>query len=558
MDIVIRGGIQDRKQIEKEKVIYFGPDKPFFKDFDPRALRVGLNKDRVRDYNYLIRITEEGFDYGVAKVIEGPRAPSIAVFIRVGWLIPNKGGCLMAVLEEMAKKTERAIETYVASCKAEISSGQFQNPLEGTDFDQIKRKCDFREIEKLNVKDQLLTERIVLTGEVAIDSFFENPYQIGQISSKGVVVSAWNDITQSTFPNDIVKPANISQNYLYKSLHSNLWSLQLSGNVNVKYYDPIKNEPREYKDAITGRDSRYLECICGRLIRQKTAEEADINFKYKLKIDCEVVGKHHRMRVNPHQTDKGIIVVSYKDIPQKMLLTYAGAQSVEFEITKDDIIRGTKYVSMSANVEELTIYISGNGVDKTPITVKVDTVSPAYYKLKELSSNHRSMKLPRPRQEVEKIKKRLSVLLWILVFLAFGAVIYFGYQYVFVDETINQEQFAPPTPKIEEKQSSSAEDIKEDKKYFKGNNAWNISSLKSEEAKAFFGNVRNWEIEKIKNDKSFGNCAENKALNDAITAGDDPTLKERISEKLNENSNYIDLKDLNDFIKTLNDECNGN
>lgn len=146
MEIVIRGGMYDRKRSEVEEVFYFGQEIQFLWDFDPRDLNIGEAKQRnVDGYSYIIRTTEDGFDYGIQFLNEhhGPRNASIVIFLRAGWCIPGNGDALLCVLKNMAQKTYSAIGKYVDGYDDEYAYREFQNPLADIDFNEIIKNCDF-------------------------------------------------------------------------------------------------------------------------------------------------------------------------------------------------------------------------------------------------------------------------------------------------------------------------------------------------------------------------------------------------------------------------------
>lgn len=558
MDIIVKGGMYNCQREEYEKVIYFGPNIFFFQDFDPRAINAGSKKNKAREYSYIVRTTEDGFDYGIQFLNElyGPRGASIAIFIRAGWRLPNRGDSLAKVLEDLARKTLTAIGKYVDGYDNELPQGQFQNPLADVDINEIIRKCDFKDIEKISINEELSSKRIFLTGVSSEDYFFENPYQKGCISSKGVVLSAWNGITQDTFPNDIVKTAANSRNYLYKSLKSRLYSLKLSeSEVKMEYFDSIIDRSYIHHGKITGLDSTYLKYVGDRFVYQKTAEEAGIKFKYEIKINWTIEGAFgHTKKTRCLQASEGIYTVDYKDINRPLTLTCEDGEKEIIVITENDIKRGFMTVRSKAEEAEFRIKVSGSDFEETPITVKVDSASPAYETIKRISNNQRrDIELSKadkmPRDSGRLFKNFL--LIFGLVVLVIGVILLV--KSLLFETSENPEKHDKPQ-QVQVVSQNNSNDIEEDKKYLKKESIWNKAALKSNEAKVLYENVLDWDVDKIKNNPTFGDCAGNPTLNKAVT-NYDPTKKDSISKELKKNSNIINLNQLNFYIEN-NTECN--
>lgn len=559
MEIVIKGGMYDRAKSESQKVFQFnGENIPFFKDFDPRSINAGNRNNQARDYTYIIRTTEEGFDYGIhfLNVDYGPRKPSVAIFIRVGWMIPYKGDVLVKKLHEMAEKTLNAIGKYVDGYDDENPHGSFQNPLSDIDFNKIKTECKFIEIEKITIKDELSDKRIFLTGVSSVENFFENPYQKGQISPKCVVWSAWNEITNEKFPNDIVKTANIVRNYLYKSLKSRLYSLKLSGSeVKMEYFDPIIDRSYIHHGKITGSDNTYLKYEGDRFVYQKTAEEAGIKFKYEIKINWTIEGAFgHTKKTRCLQASEGIYTVDYKDINKPISLTCEDGEKEIIIITENDIKRGFMTVRSKAEEAEFIIKVSGSDFEETPITVKVDSASPAYETIKKISYNQRQdINLSKADKEPRDYRRLFKnfLLIFVIVVLVAGVILLVKSLFFQSSET-TEKQNIPQSAQVVGQNNSN--NIEEDKKYLKKESIWNKAALKSNEAKVLYENVLDWDVDKIKNNPTFGDCAGNPTLNKAVT-NYDPTKKDSISKELKKNSNIINLNQLNFYIEN-NTECN--
>lgn len=546
----------DRERSEKEKVFQFnGENIPFFENFETRSLSAGKKSDQARDYTYIIRTTEDGFDYGIQflNVEYGPRRPAVAIFIRAGWMIPNNGNILVKKLNEMAEKTLSAIGKYVDGYDDENPQGPFQNPLSDTDFNEIKIECGFSDIEKIDVKDELSDKRIFLTEVSSVECLFENPYQKGQISSKCVIWSAWNEITNEKFPNDIVQKANISRNYLYKSLESRLFSLKLSGTeVKMKYSDPIiMNKSRFHYDRITGLDSTYLKYVGDRFVYQKTAEEAGIKFKYEIKINWTIEGAFgHTKKTRCLQASEGIYTVDYKDINRPLTLTCEDGEKEIIVITENDIKRGFMTVRSKAEEAEFIIKVSGSDFEETPITVKVDSASPAYETIKRISNQRLDIELSKadkmPRDSGRLFKNFL--LIFGLVVLVIGVILLV--KSLLFETSENPEKHDKPQ-QVQVVSQNNSNDIEEDKKYFKENRIWNKAKLKSNEAKVFYDNVLDWELDKIKDEKIFSDYAGSSILKNAVI-NCNPNKKDSISKELRKNTSIINLDQLNDIINKAN------
>ncbi len=502
MDIIVKGGMYNCQREEYEKVIYFGPNIFFFQDFDPRAINAGSKKNKAREYSYIVRTTEDGFDYGIQFLNElyGPRGASIAIFIRAGWRLPNRGDSLAKVLEDLARKTLTAIGKYVDGYDNELPQGQFQNPLADVDINEIIRKCDFKDIEKISINEELSSKRIFLTGVSSEDYFFENPYQKGCISSKGVVLSAWNGITQDTFPNDIVKTAANSRNYLYKSLKSRLSSLKLSGSeVEMEYLDPIIDRSYIYHGKITGLDSTYLKYEGDRFVYQKTAEEAGIKFKYEIKINWIIEGAFgNTKKTNCLQASKGILPVDYEDISEPKELTCADGEKKIIKITENDIKRGFMTVRSKAEEKDFTIKVSGPDFEETPITVKVDSASPAYETIKKISYNQRQdINLSKADKEPRDYRRLFKTFLLIFVIVVLVAGVILLVKSLLFETSENPEKQDKPQ-QVQVVSQNNSNDIEKDKKYLKKESIWNKAALKSNEAKVLYENVLDWDVDKIK------------------------------------------------------------
>ena len=556
MEIIIKGGMFDRKRSESEEVFKFNcEDIPFFNNFDPRSINLGNKSNQARDYTYIIRTTEDGFDFGIhfLNIEYGPRRPAVAIFLRAGWMIPNKGDVLVKKLNEMAEKTLTAIGKYVDGHDAGNIQGPFQNPLSDTDLNEIKKECQFCEIEKIAVKDALSDKKIFLTEVSSVEHFFENPYQIGQISSKGAIWSAWNDITSDKLPNDIVKTAANSRNYLYKSLKSRLYSLKLSGSeVKMEYFDPIIDRSYIYHGKITGLDSTYLKYEGDRFVYQKTAEEAGIKFKYEIKINWTIEGAFgHTKKTRCLQASEGIYTVDYKDINRPLTLTCEDGEKEIIVITENDIKRGFMTVRSKAEEAEFRIKVSGSDFEETPITVKVDSASPAYETIKRISNNQRrDIELSKadkmPRDSGRLFKNFL--LIFGLVVLVIGVILLVKSLFFQSSET-TEKQNIPQSAQVVGQNNSN--NIEEDKKYFKENRIWNKAKLKSNEAKVFYDNVLDWELDKIKDEKIFSDYAGSSILKNAVI-NCNPNKKDSISKELRKNTSIINLDQLNDIINKAN------
>lgn len=559
MEIIIKGGMFDRKRSESEEVFKFNcEDIPFFNNFDPRSINLGNKSNQARDYTYIIRTTEDGFDFGIhfLNIEYGPRRPAVAIFLRAGWMIPNKGDVLVKKLNEMAEKTLTAIGKYVDGRDAGNIQGPFQNPLSDTDLNEIKKECQFCEIEKIAVKDALSDKKIFLTEVSSVEHFFENPYQIGQISSKGAIWSAWNDITSDKLPNDIVKTAANSRNYLYKSLKSRLYSLKLSeSEVKMEYFDPIIDRSYIHHGKITGSDNTYLKYEGDRFVYQKTAEEAGIPFKYGIKIDWTIEGAFgNTKKTNCLQASKGILPVDYEDISKPKELTCADGEKKIIEITENDIKKGFMTVRSKAKEAEFIIKVSGSDFEETPITVKVDSASPAYETIKKISYNQRQdINLSKADKEPRDYRRLFKnfLLIFVIVVLVAGVILLVKSLFFQSSET-TEKQNIPQSAQVVGQNNSN--NIEEDKKYLKKESIWNKAALKSNEAKVLYENVLDWDVDKIKNNPTFGDCAGNPTLNKAVT-NYDPTKKDSISKELKKNSNIINLNQLNFYIEN-NTECN--
>ena len=556
MEIVIRGGMYDRKRSAHEDVFYFGQEIQFLWDFDPRDLNIGEAKQRnVDGYSYIIRTTEDGFDYGIQFLNEhhGPRDASIVIFLRAGWCIPCNGDALLCVLKNMAQKTYSAIGKYVDGYDDEYAYGEFQNPLADIDFNEIIKNCDFRNIEKIAVKDTLSDKLIFLTEVSSVEHFFENPYQIGQISSKGAIWSAWNDITSDKLPNDIVKTAANSRNYLYKSLKSRLYSLKLSeSEVKMEYFDSIIDRSYIHHGKITGLDSTYLKYVGDRFVYQKTAEEAGIKFKYEIKINWTIEGAFgHTKKTRCLQASEGIYTVDYKDINRPLTLTCEDGEKEIIVITENDIKRGFMTVRSKAEEAEFRIKVSGSDFEETPITVKVDSASPAYETIKRISNNQRrDIELSKadkmPRDSGRLFKNFL--LIFGLVVLVIGVILLV--KSLLFETSENPEKHDKPQ-QVQVVSQNNSNDIEEDKKYFKENRIWNKAKLKSNEAKVFYDNVLDWELDKIKDEKIFSDYAGSSILKNAVI-NCNPNKKDSISKELRKNTSIINLDQLNDIINKAN------
>lgn len=553
MEIVIRGGMFDSQKSESEEVFKFNCKIPFFNNFDPRSVTAGNRNEQERDYTYIIRTTEEGFDYGIQFLNDeyGPRKPAVAIFLRAGWFVPNKGAVLKEKLNEMAKKTLCAIETYVKGYGNEFPQDPFQNPLKDINLREIENDCDFRKIEKIEVSDNLSDKRIYLTGEISGRDFFENPYQKEHISRKGVVWSAWR-VTSTTFPNDIVKSAKIKRNYLYKSdgKDNKPYSLKLSmENVVVKYEDPIMGKVYKYNDEISDRgDSCYLKYENGRFVSQKTAEEANVPFNYEIKLFCTLLGEYNRKEITSHQARDGKLRVEYREIPKKIKLSFSETtETKEIEITENDIKQGKKWVEMKAAEEELVIRLSGKGF-KTNVKIKVDKASPAYDSLKKISYEGRTIKVPRKNPVVKFLKEYKTLWLVLLGLFTLGVVIYYLYKFAFEEK---QEILSPNNNQTEITTIPAENKIDKDKTYFSQNNIWSYASLQSSEGRRFYDAVLAWDLDKIKNDSIFRRCGDNKTLNNAVSKGDDPEIKDKIVDYLKSKTSKIDLNELSEKIDEL-------
>lgn len=555
MEIVIKGGMKDRKKSESEKVFLFNANIPFFKDFDPRNLNVGKRNKQAREYTFIIRTTESGFDYGVHFLNKyGPRGAAVSIFIRAGWMIPNRGDVLAKKLREMAEKTLSTIGKYVDGYDDEIPQGPFNNPLSDINLDEIKKQCDFIEIDKITIKDKLSDRRIFLIGVSNECDFFENPYQEGQMSPKGVVWSAWDGITQETRPNDIVQRVNFKRNYLYKSVESRSFLLKLQGNeVEVKYPDPIQNRTKSFKDNILGSDSRYLKYENGRFVCQKTCEEAHVSFDYKIKLSCVLKGEYNSKETYSHQAPDGIFKVEYREIPKIVKLSFSETEPVEIEITENDIKQGKKMVYVKAKEEEFEVKISGKGFSRTPIRIKVDTASPAYDSLKKISYECRTIRVPRQNPIVKFLKNYWKLLLTICSLVALLGIIWFLYNYLIANETGDQVSESDNTELVENKRTES-ENIEIDKGYFMKNTVWKKGSLQSPEGKKFYEAVIKWDLREINYNEHFGRCASNTTLNDVVTKGEDHEIKGIIVEYLKDKGE-INLQGLKNEIDSLV-QCN--
>lgn len=546
----------DRKRSESEEVFKFNcEDIPFFNNFDPRSINLGNKSNQARDYTYIIRTTEDGFDFGIhfLNIEYGPRRPAVAIFLRAGWMIPNKGDVLVKKLNEMAEKTLTAIGKYVDGRDAGNIQGPFQNPLSDTDLNEIKKECQFCEIEKIAVKDALSDKKIFLTEVSSVEHFFENPYQIGQISSKGAIWSAWNDITSDKLPNDIVKTAANSRNYLYKSLKSRLYSLKLSeSEVKMEYFDSIIDRSYIHHGKITGLDSTYLKYVGDRFVYQKTAEEAGIKFKYEIKINWTIEGAFgHTKKTRCLQASEGIYTVDYKDINRPLTLTCEDGEKEIIVITENDIKRGFMTVRSKAEEAEFRIKVSGSDFEETPITVKVDSASPAYETIKRISNNQRrDIELSKadkmPRDSGRLFKNFL--LIFGLVVLVIGVILLVKSLFFQSSET-TEKQNIPQSAQVVGQNNSN--NIEEDKKYFKENRIWNKAKLKSNEAKVFYDNVLDWELDKIKDEKIFSDYAGSSILKNAVI-NCNPNKKDSISKELRKNTSIINLDQLNDIINKAN------
>lgn len=546
----------DRKRSAHEDVFYFGQEIQFLWDFDPRDLNIGEAKQRnVDGYSYIIRTTEDGFDYGIQFLNEhhGPRDASIVIFLRAGWCIPCNGDALLCVLKNMAQKTYSAIGKYVDGYDDEYAYGEFQNPLADIDFNEIIKNCDFRNIEKIAVKDTLSDKLIFLTEVSSVEHFFENPYQIGQISSKGAIWSAWNDITSDKLPNDIVKTAANSRNYLYKSLKSRLYSLKLSeSEVKMEYFDSIIDRSYIHHGKITGLDSTYLKYVGDRFVYQKTAEEAGIKFKYEIKINWTIEGAFgHTKKTRCLQASEGIYTVDYKDINRPLTLTCEDGEKEIIVITENDIKRGFMTVRSKAEEAEFRIKVSGSDFEETPITVKVDSASPAYETIKRISNNQRrDIELSKadkmPRDSGRLFKNFL--LIFGLVVLVIGVILLV--KSLLFETSENPEKHDKPQ-QVQVVSQNNSNDIEEDKKYFKENRIWNKAKLKSNEAKVFYDNVLDWELDKIKDEKIFSDYAGSSILKNAVI-NCNPNKKDSISKELRKNTSIINLDQLNDIINKAN------
>ncbi len=557
MEIVIKGGMYDRKRSESEKVFQFnGENTPFFKNFDPRSINAGNKSSQAREYTYIVRTTEEGFEYGIhfLNVEYGPRRPAVAIFIRAGWMIPDRGDILIEKLNEMAQKTMSAIAKYVDGYDSGITQGPFQNPLSDLDFNKIKEECDFIGIDKIALKDELTDRRIFLTQVPSIGQFFENPYQKGQISSRGTIWSAWNDITSEKFPNDIVKRANISKNYLYQQLGSELYSLRLpGGEVKINYSDPITNRPYPVHDKITGADSMYLKYSGERFVRQKTAEEAGLSFKYNIKINWTLEGAFgYTKKTHCLQTSNDILTVDYKDIYRPMELTCPDGEKTIIEITENDIKRRYMNVKSKAVEEKFIIEVSGHDFKSTKIKIIIDSASDAYETIKKISYNQRqAIDLSKANKEPRDYKRLFKkyLLIFALVALILGVIILIKSLFFETSENTEEQGVKQSTQILAQ---NNVNKIEEDKKYFKNNDIWKLEDLKTEQAKAFYQDVLDWNTDKIINNKDFGDYANNDKLKRSILDSSDQRNKSLISEELKKTPKTIDLLELRKYIEKIN------
>lgn len=557
MEIVIKGGMYDRKRSESEKVFQFnGEDTPFFKNFDPRSINAGNKSSQSRDYTYIIRTTEDGFDYGIhfLNVDHGPRRAAVAIFIRAGWMIPDRGDVWAEKLNEMAEKTLRAIAKYDDGYDDGSTQGPFQNPLSDIDLNFIKNECHFYEIERISVKDELPDKKIYLTEVSSVKDFFENPYQKGEISPIGAIWSAWNDITSEKFPNDIVKKANISKNYLYQQLGSELYSLRLpGGEVKINYSDPITNRPYPVHDKITGADSMYLKYSGERFVRQKTAEEAGLSFKYNIKINWTLEGAFgYTKKTHCLQTSNDILTVDYKDIYRPMELTCPDGEKTIIEITENDIKRRYMNVKSKAVEEKFIIEVSGHDFKSTKIKVIIDSASDAYETIKKISYNQRqAIDLSKANKEPRDYKRLFKkyLLIFALVALILGVIILIKSLFFETSEN-TEEQGVPQFSQI--LAQNNVNKIEEDKKYFKNNDIWKLEDLKTEQAKAFYQDVLDWNTDKIINNKDFGDYANNDKLKRSILDSSDQRKKSLISEELKKTPKTIDLLELRKYIEKIN------
>lgn len=550
MEIVIKGGMYDRKKSESEKVFLFNANIPFFKDFDPRNLNVGEKNKQAREYTFIIRTTDAGFDYGVhfLNIEYGPRKAAVSIFIRAGWMIPNRGDVLAKKLREMAEKTLNAIGKYVDGYDDENPQGQLKNPLSEINLDEIKNECDFWEVDKITIKEKLSEKRIFLIGVSNERDFFENPYQEGQMSPKGVVWSAWDGISQETRPNDIVQRGNFKRNYLYKSVESRLFSLKLQGNeVEVKYLDPIQKRTKNFKDKIFGSDSSYLKYENGRFVSQKTAKEANIPFNYEIKLCCVLKGEYNSKEIYSHQAPDGILKVEYREIPKRVKLSFSETEPVEIEITENDIKQGRKMANANAKEEEFEVKISGKGFSRTPIRIKVDAASPAYDSLKKISYEDQTIKVPRKNPVVKFLKEYKTLWLVLLGLFTLGVVIYYLYKFAFGEE----QGFVPQNNQTEITTIPAENKIDKDKTYFSQNNIWSYASLQSSEGRRFYEAVLAWDLDKINNDRIFRRWGDNKTLNNAVLKGDDHEIKDKIVDYLKSKTSKIDLNELSEKIDEL-------
>ena len=75
--------------------------------------------------------------------------------------------------------------------------------------------------------------------------------------------------------------------------------------------------------------------------------------------------------------------MDYEDISEPKELTCADGEKKIIKITENDIKRGFMTVRSKAEEKDFTIKVSGPDFEETPITVKVDSASPAYETIKK-------------------------------------------------------------------------------------------------------------------------------------------------------------------------------
>ncbi|MDD6889534.1 MAG: hypothetical protein PUD39_04675 [Bacteroidales bacterium] len=553
MKIVLKGGIFDRRKSPSEEVFLFNcEDSQFFMDFDPRSITATTSGVNPRDYSYIIRTTNSGFDYGVQFLNRdfGPRGAAVAIFLSAGWMIPNDGEKLKNKLEDLADKTKCAIAKHVMGYDDGSTQGRFQNPLSDEDINRIAQDCQFQKVEEINVKDELHDKKIFLTGVYSVKDFFENPYQKGQISSRGTIFSAWDGITRERFPNDIVKSADLDKNYMYKPLGAKFYLLRLRGsNVELKYRVPITNSTISKVDTITGSDSEFLKYSGNRVVCQKTAEEAGISFRYRIKIDCILVGAFgYTKKTHCLQALNDILEVDYNEINNEKQLTCPDGERISIIITENDIKIGRMKVPFKAIEQEFVIKVSGKKFDSTEIKVKIDTASPAYDTISKLHQNQcRVIDLSKADKKPINYIGLCLKCMWGFLIAALLLLVVFLINLLSSDgsETPDTQQ---PTQTIVQ---NNVNNIEVDKNYLKNNDIWKMADLKTNEAKAFYQDVMDWNIGEIRDNKNFGDCAGNKTLNGAVTDSDQ-TKKHEIIKYLKKSKDSINLRELHELIEKIN------